>query len=190
MNIKLVAGLIAALGFAGASAASTTSVTFSGTGNDAFIDIAGKGLFESVLKVSPSALNSLTLSFSALDGAYSTVKYTFFTDAALSRAVALSNASGYAIRAIATPLSENFSANDKLDPFSDIDKRAFDLAATPYYIRLAGTLNDLDGVGQFKISTGGALVAAVPEPETYAMLLAGLGLMATIARRRNKSGSV
>jgi hypothetical protein len=49
MNIKLVAGLIAALGFAGASAASTTSVTFSGTGNDAFIDIAGKGLFESVL---------------------------------------------------------------------------------------------------------------------------------------------
>ena len=27
-------------------------------------------------------------------------------------------------------------------------------------------------------------VAAVPEPESYAMLLAGLGLMATIARRR------
>lgn len=30
-------------------------------------------------------------------------------------------------------------------------------------------------------------VAAVPEAETYAMLLAGLGLMGTIARRRNKS---
>jgi choice-of-anchor C domain-containing protein len=29
-------------------------------------------------------------------------------------------------------------------------------------------------------------VTAVPEPETYAMLLAGLGLMGTIARRRNK----
>lgn len=28
------------------------------------------------------------------------------------------------------------------------------------------------------------LVSAVPEPETYAMLLAGLGLMGTIARRR------
>jgi hypothetical protein len=27
-------------------------------------------------------------------------------------------------------------------------------------------------------------VTAVPEPETYAMLLAGLGLMGTIARRR------
>jgi hypothetical protein len=30
-------------------------------------------------------------------------------------------------------------------------------------------------------------VTAVPEPETYAMLLAGLGLMATIARRRIKA---
>jgi guanyl-specific ribonuclease Sa len=29
-----------------------------------------------------------------------------------------------------------------------------------------------------------AFVTAVPEPETYAMLLAGLGLMATVARRR------
>lgn len=30
-------------------------------------------------------------------------------------------------------------------------------------------------------------VTAVPEPESYAMLLAGLGLMGAIARRRNKS---
>lgn len=30
-------------------------------------------------------------------------------------------------------------------------------------------------------------VTAVPEPETYAMLLAGLGLMGAIARRRNQS---
>jgi hypothetical protein len=30
-------------------------------------------------------------------------------------------------------------------------------------------------------------VTAVPEVETYAMMLAGLGLMGTIARRRNKN---
>lgn len=30
------------------------------------------------------------------------------------------------------------------------------------------------------------IAAAVPEPETYAMLLAGLGLMGAVARRRNK----
>jgi len=30
------------------------------------------------------------------------------------------------------------------------------------------------------------ITAAVPEPETYAMLLAGLGLIGTIARRRRR----
>lgn len=34
---------------------------------------------------------------------------------------------------------------------------------------------------------GSVSVAAVPEPESYAMLLAGLGLMAGIARRRNQA---
>jgi len=33
--------------------------------------------------------------------------------------------------------------------------------------------------------TFGVQVAAVPEPETYALMLAGLGLLATVARRRN-----
>jgi len=32
-------------------------------------------------------------------------------------------------------------------------------------------------------------IAAVPEPETYAMLMAGLGLMGAIARRRNKKSA-
>jgi PEP-CTERM motif len=33
------------------------------------------------------------------------------------------------------------------------------------------------------------VTSAVPEPETYAMMLVGLGLMGAIVRRRNKSGS-
>ena len=35
-----------------------------------------------------------------------------------------------------------------------------------------------------------AVVPSVPEPESYAMMLAGLGLMATIARRRSKAKAV
>ena len=41
-----------------------------------------------------------------------------------------------------------------------------------------GTMKGVDQITQ-------NITAAVPEPETYAMLLAGLGLMGTIARRRS-----
>jgi hypothetical protein len=37
--------------------------------------------------------------------------------------------------------------------------------------------------------SGSVTVSAVPEPETFAMLLAGLGLVGSIALRRNKSKS-
>lgn len=35
--------------------------------------------------------------------------------------------------------------------------------------------------------SGGIVLAAIPEPETYAMMLAGLGLMGFIARRRRRN---
>ncbi len=63
---------------------------------------------------------------------------------------------------------------------------------------LQGTIGNLNVVGttftfayggthpdQFYL--GGMTVTAVPEPETYAMFLAGLGLMGFMARRRNKT---
>ena len=47
-----------------------------------------------------------------------------------------------------------------------------------------------DVVGTFGGSYTGSLnVVPVPEPETYAMLLAGLGIIGTIARRRKGSAS-
>jgi hypothetical protein len=56
-------------------------------------------------------------------------------------------------------------------------------------VMLATTNNVLGGVGP--VSSAGiwsiySTVAAVPEPETYAMLLAGLGLIGTMARRKHK----
>lgn len=41
-------------------------------------------------------------------------------------------------------------------------------------------------IGIRNISVADTVTSAVPEPETYAMLLAGLGLMAGAARRRKQ----
>jgi len=38
-------------------------------------------------------------------------------------------------------------------------------------------------------TTGTLMIAAVPEPEIYAMMLAGLGLMGFVARRRQQGSA-
>ena len=43
------------------------------------------------------------------------------------------------------------------------------------------------GIGDVTTSFFGHTVSSIPEPESYAMLLAGLGLMGFIARRRDKA---
>jgi hypothetical protein len=49
-----------------------------------------------------------------------------------------------------------------------------------------GNFGLLDGIGD---NAAGFAVAAVPEPETYSMLLAGLGMVGTIIRRRKSKQS-
>ena len=74
-----------------------------------------------------------------------------------------------------------------------------DLAAGKYKLSLQGSWDDVTLTGnRYDLShwskTGGKVnlvdgsltVTAVPEPGTYAMLLAGLGLMGFVARRRSK----
>lgn len=56
----------------------------------------------------------------------------------------------------------------------------------PFQLIVDGT--KLSSSKGFKSEYGGSiLVSAVPEPETYAMLLAGLGVMGAIARRRKQA---
>lgn len=55
------------------------------------------------------------------------------------------------------------------------------LAAGTYSLRSSGSVMGTNFIGaQFTVT-------AVPEPETFAMLLAGLGLVGAVARRRNKA---
>ena len=53
------------------------------------------------------------------------------------------------------------------------------LADGQYHLDISGYLGDQANIGQYSIA-----ISAVPEPETYAMLLAGLGLIGFSARRR------
>jgi hypothetical protein len=64
---------------------------------------------------------------------------------------------------------------------NDLLSLAYDSAITgPAYIQVTGITDGGNG-GIYS----GAIAAAVPEPETYAMLLAGLGLMGAVVRRRS-----
>ena len=59
------------------------------------------------------------------------------------------------------------------------------LSAGSYDVRLTGVMNASitpNPTGE----SGGIILAAIPEPETYAMMLAGLGLMGFVARRRRQ----
>lgn len=82
-----------------------------------------------------------------------------------------------------------------------LDGKSWDLFASGNAFRFAsvsftGTkpvlLNIIGTKSNTAISNynGSVTVTAVPEPETYAMLLAGLGLMGGIARRRKQAAAV
>ncbi len=50
-----------------------------------------------------------------------------------------------------------------------------------------GAYDDNDGSYRIRIGVNEVpVIAAIPEPETYAMMLAGLGLLGTVARRRRR----
>jgi hypothetical protein len=59
------------------------------------------------------------------------------------------------------------------------------LAAGDYYVLVSGNL-----VSDTSASFGGAvMLAPVPEPETYGMMLAGLGVLGFLARRRKQAAN-
>jgi hypothetical protein len=89
--------------------------------------------------------------------------------------LSLYNASGDSLITAGTRIDTGTGAIDVWTLSSD------NLAAGNYYLAVSGNLVS-DGAGSF----GGAvsMAAPVPEPETYGMMLAGLGVVGFLARRR------
>lgn len=56
-------------------------------------------------------------------------------------------------------------------------------AAGSYYLKLSGTANGVIG----GLYSAGLNVSPAPEPETWAMMIAGLGLVGSIARRKKSN---
>ncbi len=60
-------------------------------------------------------------------------------------------------------------------------------AGHEYKLKFVGSWNGVPEGKKWDVVQNGNVTLAVPEPETYAMLLAGLGLIGTIARRRSSA---
>ena len=157
-------------GWAITSANLTPTVDFSGTSGSLFIDLdsatgSSKKWANSSISQTISGTGLVTLSFwymanSSNTGSTNQVNFALggFTGSVLGGS---SNSTGW------QQYSEQVNLNAT--------------GSTLLSFTAAGTK---DGIGGYIDNVS---VTAVPEPESYAMLLAGLGLMGTIALRRNKN---
>ncbi len=83
-----------------------------------------------------------------------------------------------------TPAPVGYSGANLVNPVPSAS-----LVAGNYDLQVSGTAGAFGGAywGGATLATNNSLIfAPVPEPETYAMMLAGLGLMGFVARRRKQ----
>lgn len=78
----------------------------------------------------------------------------------------------------------SFGASDAVSPYQTFDNAA-GLTGAISQLSVAGVNGAFVANDGIEIGSPGS-IAAVPEPETYAMLLAGLGLIGAIARKRQR----
>jgi hypothetical protein len=136
-----------------------------------FETAAGANFVQS-FNVTPTTDNTLLLSVQGLAEQYSALSFQILSGPSV----------------IATIQNGNLIA-----AFNDARKSTFMLTGgTTYRLNISGTTKAATpgtfGVVSINIINGS--VSPVPEPETFAMLMAGLGLMGAIARRRSKSATV
>ncbi|MCX7178598.1 MAG: PEP-CTERM sorting domain-containing protein [Proteobacteria bacterium] len=122
--------------------------------------------FERILSVTPTTTNKMLFSVSGLGTQFSDLSFSF---------------TGTGLSVAATP-----SGNALSGAFNDIRNGGYSFTGgTTYQVKVSGhtTANIPGGSGTVSVTAMNAIMTAVPEPESYAMLLAGLGLIGTVVRR-------
>jgi len=122
---------------------------------------------QKVADVAVTSLSNVTGSFDYLLNAVGASGNTY-TGSAISGLTA-SLYLGNTLKSTSTGLNYSFS----------------NLLSGTYTLKASGTVAN----GGFNLLITNYTVTPVPEPETYAMLLAGLGVMGAIARRRSKTAA-
>lgn len=166
----LLAVAIAAFAFN----AHAVSIATDGSWSEFDFDAAGSSLYD---------LNTLETTFSFTLNQASVLRVV---DAGFSGDQFSIFANGNALGSTSAPIAQGGNENPIFDAatvWNDarFSKGTWNLAAGTYTLTGTATASPLDA------GYGFMSVTAVPEPESYAMLLAGLGLMGAIARRRSHS---
>jgi hypothetical protein len=104
---------------------------------------------------------------------------------------------GYVLNGVFTQLSVYENSVNPLDPFDptifpeyapETGSVTFSLSAGDTYGFYVLTGDNIDGPGSIDFTlVGGSLQLAIPEPATWAMMLAGFGLAGTFLRRKRRA---
>lgn len=169
LSTVMVAGALLASGVASATVISLGTVPLSPTDPLAFTETHAKGFFSDTVNFSIAA--------GSLDSSLNNLKLTLGTINPVT-VYDISNLSYTLYTAAGTKIGGVYGADDVT--YTNLFSGGGD-----YYFTVTG-----NAVGSAGGTYGMSLLAAVPEPETYGMMLGGLGLIGLIARRRKASTTV
>lgn len=176
MKIKQIAAVVVlALGLSGLANAKTDPLSFAG--NSAYLgnSFSAATEFTDFFTFNIPALNTGAAIGNALSG------FSFSPTAGLQPTVTFSFFDLYS----GSVNGASFLAATGTFGFNSIYAQVFgnNLGSGDYFLKVVGTVGSGGGSygGNFTLAT-----LPVPEPESYAMFLAGLGLMGFIARRRSR----
>lgn len=133
-----------------------------------------------------ATLSDVAVSYSWSDLVYKQARNFTTVDGALTYTLSLANSSGKFSQVSAGTLASDGVSGSASTSFSDLAAGSYRMVITgSWVVPSSGVSFTAKGTIAQDVSLGKAtIMASVPEPESYAMLMAGLGLMGFIARRR------